>query len=62
MHLGSHSATDTSWAQVGEVLAGLYDSYYIGKYFPGDSFISGGDAVVRGLSRAVKDTSIFWNS
>lgn len=48
MHLGSHSAIDTFWAQVGEGLAGLYDNFYTGKYFPGDSFSVEG-AVVIGL-------------
>lgn len=46
MHLGSHSAIGTFWAQVGEGLAGLYDNYYTGKYFPGDSFSVEGAMVI----------------
>lgn len=51
MHLGSHSTIDTFWAQVGEGLAGLYDNHYTGKYFPPESFVSGGGVVVTGLTK-----------
>lgn len=45
MHLG-FPAIDTFWAQVGEGLAGLYDNYYTGKYFPSDSFSVEGAMVI----------------